>query len=156
MAAYDATGAAMSKPAHLLLLAKVYGQAQQAEEALGALASARAAMEQTGERTYEAEMHRLEGALTLDSARRTARRRQVAAGAMATAEVCFRRALEAARHQRAKSLELRAAIDLSRLWQRQGKRQEARQLLGEIYGSFTEGYDTPDLRDARALLAELA
>ena len=69
---------------------------------------------------------------------------------------CFHHALAVARHQQAKSLELRAAMSLSRLWQRQGKRAEARELLAPIYGWFTEGFDTPDLQEAKALLEELA
>jgi predicted ATPase len=73
----------------------------------------------------------------------------------AEAESCFRQALEIARRQGAKSLELRAAMSLSRLWQRQGKRAEARQLLAEVYGWFTEGFDTPDLQEAKVLLEEL-
>jgi len=72
------------------------------------------------------------------------------------AEICFQQALDVARHQQAKSLELRAATSLSRLWQRLGKRAEAHQLLAEIYGWFTEGFDTADLQEARALLEELA
>jgi len=72
------------------------------------------------------------------------------------AETCFRQALDVARRQQAKSLELRAAISLSRLWQRQGKRDEARQLLTEIYDWFTEGFDTADLQEAKALLADLS
>jgi predicted ATPase len=71
------------------------------------------------------------------------------------AEICFQQALAVARHQQAKSLELRAAMSLSRLWQRQGKRAEAHQLLAGIYGWFTEGFDTADLQEARAFLAEL-
>jgi predicted ATPase len=72
------------------------------------------------------------------------------------AETCFRQALDVARRQQAKSWELRAAMSLSRLWQHQGKRAEARELLEEIYGWFTEGFDTADLREAKALLDELA
>ena len=75
---------------------------------------------------------------------------------MHQAEACFHQALDVARRQQAKSLELRAAVSLSRLWQRQGKRDEARQLLAEIYGWFTEGFDTADLLEAKALLEELS
>jgi predicted ATPase len=74
----------------------------------------------------------------------------------AQAEACFQHALTIARRQQAKSWELRAAMSLSRLWQRQGKRREARGLLAPIYGWFTEGFDTPDLREAKALLETLA
>jgi predicted ATPase len=78
------------------------------------------------------------------------------AKAEAEAERCFQHAIEVARKQQAKSLELRAAMSLSRLWQKQGKREEARQLLAAIYGWFTEGFDTPDLKEAKALLEELS
>lgn len=155
-AAYQATGAAMSRPAHLSLLAKVYAKAGQTEEGLAALGDALAVVEQTGERTYEAELFRLKGELTLDASQRTGRKGQVATDALAKAEACFQKASEVARRQQSKSLELRAATSLSRLWQRQGKRQQAHELLNAIYGWFTEGFDTPDLRDARTLLAELA
>jgi len=73
----------------------------------------------------------------------------------AEAEACFLKAIEIARHQQAKSLELRAVMSLSRLWQQQGKKAEARQLLAEIYGWFTEGFDTKDLQEAKTLLEEL-
>ena len=103
-------------------------------------------METTGERYYAAELHRLQGELLL----------QHAAPEVAHAETCFQQALAMARRQQAKSLELRAAMSLSRLWQQQGKRDEARALLAPIYGWFTEGFDTADLQEARALLEELA
>ena len=77
-------------------------------------------------------------------------------GSEGEAEGCFNQALEVARNQSAKSLELRAAIRLTRLWQNQGKTAEARELLSEIYGWFTEGFDTPDLIDAKAMLGELS
>ena len=74
---------------------------------------------------------------------------------MQAAEACFQQALDVARQRQAKSWELRAAMSLSRLWQRQGKHAAARELLAPIYGWFTEGFDTPDLQEAKALLAEL-
>ena len=98
-----------------------------------------------GERYWEAELYRVRGELLL--AYSTAQH--------AEAETSFRQALDMARHQQAKSLELRAAMSLSRLWQQQGKRVEARELLAPIYGWFTEGFDTADLQEAKALLAEL-
>jgi len=156
IAAYQATGAVMSRPAHLALLAKVYARAGQTEEALAALAGALATVDQTGERTYEAELYRLQGELTLDTSKRTGRKRQVATDAAAKAEACFKKAIKMARRQQAKSLELRAAMSLSRLWQQQGKRRQAHEMLGETYAWFTEGFDTADLRDARTLLAQLA
>ena|SRR5215211_8049962 len=91
-------------------------------------------------------LHRLKGELLL----------QQDAGSGDEAETCFCQALDVARCQQAKSLELRAAMSLARLWQRQGKRDEARQLLADVYGWFTEGFDTADLREAKTLLEELA
>jgi predicted ATPase len=108
------------------------------------LAEALAVTEHTGERCWEAEQYRLQGELL-----------QARADAW-QAERCFRQALEIARHQQARSLELRAAMSLSRLWRQQGKRAEARDLLAPIYGWFTEGFDTADLQEAKALLDALA
>ena len=103
-------------------------------------------MEQREERWWESEVCRLWGVVLL---------RQPGTSP-AEAEACFRRALDVARRQEAKALELRAAMSLSRLWQQQGKRTEARELLAPIYGWFTEGFDTADLQEAKALLAELS
>jgi predicted ATPase len=103
-------------------------------------------MQTTEERIYEAELYRLQGELLLARS----------AEQYAEAETCFCQALDIALHQQAKSWELRAAMSLSRLWQRQGKRDEARELLAPIYGWFTEGFDTADLQEAKALLAELS
>ena len=100
----------------------------------------------TGERYYEAELYRLKGELLL----------QQAAGSGERRKPVFSQALDIARRQQAKSLELRAAMSLSRLWQRQGKRDEARELLAPIYGWFTEGFDTADLQEAKALLKALS
>ena len=94
---------------------------------------------------YETELHRIKGKLLL---------RQVVPDAP-QAEACFQQALAVTRRLQAKSWELRAAMSLSRLWQRQGKRAEARELLAPIYGWFTEGFDTPDLQEAKALLGDL-
>jgi predicted ATPase len=91
-------------------------------------------------------MSRLQGELRL----------QLASPDVQQAEACFRQALDVARGQQAKSLELRAALSLSRLWQQQGKREAARELLASVYGWFTEGFDTPDLREAQAILTALA
>ena len=125
-------------------LAETYGRIGQAEEGLRLLAEA-LIMVDKGDRWYEAELHRIKGELLLQ---------QVVPDAP-QAEACFQQALTIARRQQAKSWELRAAMSLSRLWQ-QGKRAEARQLLAEVYGWFTEGFDTPDLQEARALLDALA
>src|SRR5262249_53075678 len=100
----------------------------------------------TGGRWYESECYRLKGALLL----------QQSSDNQAEAEHCFHHALEIARNQQARSFELRAATSLARLWQQQGKRAEARQVLGDVYGWFTEGFDTADLKDAKALLDELS
>jgi predicted ATPase len=110
------------------------------------LAKALATVHTTGEQFCEAELHRLKGKLLL----------ACSAEHYAEAEACFQQALDVARRQSAKSLELRAAMSLSRLWQHQGKREEARQLLAEVYGWFTERFDTADLQEAKALLEELA
>jgi predicted ATPase len=146
LAAYRATGAALAQPWHLALLAEAYQHAGQTEAGLAALAEALTAVHNTGERVYEAELYRLQGECLLAGA----------AAHGAEAETCFRQALAIARRQQAKSWELRAAMSLSRLWQQQGKRAEAHDLLAPIYGWFTEGFDTADLQEAKALLEELA
>ncbi len=142
---WGAMGDKLYWPYQLLQLAEVYGTVGQAEEGLRVLAEARAAVPHGEGRFYEAELSRLEGELLLARS----------AEHYADAETCFRHAIDIARRQQAKSLELRAAMSLSRLWQSQGKRAEARQLLAEIYDWFTEGFDTADLQEARALLEEL-
>jgi predicted ATPase len=116
------------------------------EDGLQALAEAHTLVEQHEERWWEAEIYRLRGVLLL---------RQPGTPP-AEAEAWLQQALDVARRQEAKSLELRAAMSLSRLWQQQSKRQEAYDLLAPIYHWFTEGFDTADLQDARALLAELS
>ena len=127
------------------LLAEAYGEVGQTEAGLTVLAEALAVVDNTGERYWEAELYRLKGELLL---RRASPTEEV--------EAWFQQALDVARHQQAKSLELRAAMSLSRLWQQQGKRAEARELLAPIYGWFTEGFDTADLQEAKALLEALA
>ena len=143
--AFQAGGAELDRPRCLAVLAEAYGKVGQTEAGLTVLAEALAAAHNTGERYWEAEMHRLQGELLL---RRASPTEEV--------EACFRQALAIARQQQAKSLELRAAMSLSRLWQGQGKRAEAHDLLAPIYGWFTEGFDTADLQEARVLLEELA
>jgi class 3 adenylate cyclase/predicted ATPase len=128
------------------LVGEAYGIIGHTEEGLTMMGETLARVQTTGERFYEAELHRIKGQLLLRQI--TTDEREAAA--------CFQNALKVARSQSAKSLELRAAMSLSRLWQRQGKTAEARQLLAEIYGWFTEGLDTADLKDAKALLKELA
>jgi predicted ATPase len=101
-------------------------------------------VEETGERHWEAELYRLRGELLL------------AQGDETEAEASLHKAIEVARRQQAKSWELRAVITLSRLWQKQGKKAEARQILAEIYNWFNEGFDTPDLKEAKVLLDSLS
>jgi len=144
--ALRATGAELHGPYYLALLAEVYGIMGQPESGLTVLAEALTLAETTGDRWYAPELYRLKGALLL----------QQSADNHTEAQACFQQALDVARSRQVKSLELRAATSLSRLWQQQGKRAEARQLLAEVYGWFTEGFDTPDLREAKALLDELA
>ena len=145
LAAVLATGQELSRPLCLVLLAEAAGHAGQVEEGLRLLAEALAVFEASGRGDLLAEVYRLQGELLL---------RQAVPDA-AQAEACFQQALTIARRQQAKSWELRAAMSLSRLWQQQGKRAEARELLAPIYGWFTEGFDTADLQEAKALLEEL-
>ena len=143
LAAYRATGAE-AKAAVLALFAEAYGGSGQAEDGLRLLEVAVAVMVKTGERSDAAELSRIKGALLL----------QQAVPDVGQAEACFQQALAVARRQQARSLELRAAVSLARLWQQQGRRAEAA-LLAPVYGWFTEGFDTADLQEAKALLAEL-
>jgi predicted ATPase len=129
------------------LLAEAYGEAGQVEEGLRVVAEALANTDTTGERLYEAELHRLKGELLLQAGVQRPRTE-----VDREAESCFRQSLALASSQQAQSLELRAAVSLSRLWQRQGKLAAAYKMLAEVYGWFTEGFDTGDLREARALL----
>ncbi len=108
-------------------------------------------MERTEERVHEAELHRLKGDLTLLQAGQTGEVNEVAN----QAEVCFQQAIAIAGRQEARSPKLRAVVALSRLWQQQGRLAEARALLSKTYGWFSEGFDTADLREARALLLKL-
>ena len=145
LAAYLATGAELARPLYLAWLAEAYGVGGQPAEGLRVLAEAVAAAQNIGERWYEGERYRLKGDLLL----------ALSVDHQAEAEACFHQALAVARDQQAKSWELRAAMSLSRLWQQQGKQAEAHALLAPIYGWFTEGFDTTDLREAKALLDEL-
>src|SRR5262249_1016229 len=108
-----------------------------------------AVVHKTGEHYYEAELYRLKGELTLQS------KVQGPKSKIEKAEECFQKAIEVARRQQAKSLELRAVMSLSRLWQQLDKRTEAQKMLADIYNRFTEGFDTKDLQEAKALLEEL-
>jgi predicted ATPase len=142
---WRATGAELVRPYILALLAEAYGIMGQPEAGLQVLTEALAHVDTTGERWYESELYRLKGALLL----------QQSPDHHAEAEACFHQAIAIAQNQQAKSLELRAATSLARLWQQQGKRQEAHDLLAPVYHWFTEGFDTADLRDAKVLLDEL-
>jgi class 3 adenylate cyclase/predicted ATPase len=142
---YRATGAELLRPYFLALLAEAHGMQGEPEEGLVWLTEALTLADATGERWYAAELHRLKGALLL----------QQHVDHQAEAESCFHHALAIARHQQAKSFELRTATSLARLWQEQGKRQDAHDLLAPVYGWFTEGFETADLKDAKALLEVL-
>jgi len=145
IAAWRAIGAVQHLPYFSTLLADVYGHRGHTAEGLQALAEAYTVIEQHGERWWEAEVCRLRGVLLL----------RQAVPQPEEAEACFQRALEVARRQQAKSLELRAATSLARLWQQRGKYQEAHDLLAPVYHWFTEGFDTADLQDAKTLLDAL-
>jgi predicted ATPase len=145
LAAYQVTGAEISRAQYLALLAEACGTGGQPAEGLRVLAEAVTVAHNIGERWFEAERHRLKGELLL----------ALSVDNQVEAEACFQQALTVARQQQAKSWELRVAMSLSRLWQSQGKRQAAHDLLAPVYGWFTEGFDTADLQDAKALLDAL-
>jgi predicted ATPase len=146
MMAWRATGAEISRPYFLALLADVHGTIGQPETGLTIPTEALALVDTTGERWYAPALYRLKGELLL----------QQPSDNQAEAETCFQQAIAIAQHKQAKSFELRAATSLARLWQQQGKRAEAHELLAPIYGWFTEGFDTADLQEAKALLDALA
>jgi predicted ATPase len=165
LAAFRDMGIESTRSYNLALLAEACGKAEQVEEGLSTLAEALAAVDKNGERFYEAELYRLKGQLTLEKEARGWRLETSSSSPQASslkppvsqvvaqeAEGYFLKAIEIARRQQAKSLELRATMSMARLWQQQGKREEARQMLAEIYGWFTEGFDTANLKEARALL----
>jgi adenylate cyclase len=142
LAVVRATGSALWEPYFLALLAEVYAKAGQVEAGLATLAEALAAAQATGERWEEAELYRLRGSLLL----------QQPGTSQVEVETWLQQALDVARRQEAKSLELRAAMSLGRLWHQQGKRKEAHDLLAEVYAWFAEGFDTADFQEAKALL----
>jgi predicted ATPase len=135
----------MLRPYYLALLAEASAKVGKTAEGLEALTEAPATLTKSGVRWWEAELYRLKGELLL----------QHTWTQPEEVEVCFQQALTVARRQQAKSLELRAAMSLARLWQRQDKQVEAHELLAPVYGWFTEGFDTTDLQEAKALLEEL-
>jgi predicted ATPase len=142
-------------PEFLSFLADAYGKAGQIEEGLRLVAEALTRVERTGERKFEAELHRLKGELLLSQVEAKAEAEAEMGMRYQDAETCFQRALEVARRQHARSWELRAAMSLSGLWQKQGKKEKARKLLQEIYDWFTDGFDTADLMEAKSLLDAL-
>jgi len=164
LAAWQGIGNELLQPYYLALLAEAYGKVGQAEEGLSALSEALTLVNKTGERVYEAELYRLKGTLTLQQFNVQGSKFKVAniqsltpnPQAEAEAEACFLKAIEIARLQQAKSLELRAVMSLSQLWRSQGKKKEAHKILANIYNWFTEGFDTKDLQEAKALLDELS
>jgi predicted ATPase len=145
IAAWRSTGAALFAPYYWTLRADVAAHLGHTADGLQALAEAHTLVEQHEERYWEAEIHRLRGVLLLRQPETP----------QAEAETWLQRALNVARRQEAKSLELRAAMSLARLWQQQGKGDEAYELLAPIYGWFIEGFDTADLQEAKALLKGL-
>jgi predicted ATPase len=146
LAGWRAIGSELFVPYFLTLLAEGYGVLKQVDEGLNALNEGWRAMERTGENWWKAETHRLKGDLLLQQANPD----------VTEAEIYFHQALDIARHQQAKSLELRAATNLARLWQSQDKCQDAYDLLAPVYNWFTEGFDTADLQEAKTLLEELS
>ena len=146
MAALRAMGVGVLLPRGHTMLAEAYGESGQAEEGLRLLAEALATTHQQGSHLWEPELYRVKGELLL----------RQSVPDVPEAESCLRQALDIARRQEAKSLELRAAMSLSRLWQQQGKGEEARDLLSPLYGWFTEGFETVDLQEAKALLGALS
>jgi predicted ATPase len=145
LAAYRATGARLQSSHHGVLLAAALAACRQYDEALSILREMTGLVQETGERYVEAEIHRLQGNILLAKD-----------GAGTPAERCYSLALEAARTQGARSLELRATTDLVRMWAERGERRRAHELLAPVYGRFTEGFDTLDLKEAKRLLDELA
>jgi predicted ATPase len=142
---YRATGAENLRAHFLVLLADAYKHAGKIEDGLSALEEALAAVSKTGQHFNQAELYRLSGVLVLAHSSENAPQ----------AEALFQQAIDIAKRQSARSLQLRAVMSLSRLYQRQSKREEARQMLTEAHGWFTEGFDTADLTEAASLLKEL-
>jgi predicted ATPase len=166
--AHRATGSELWRSYYFALLAEAYGKVGQVERGFSALAEALVMVERTGERFYEAELYRLKGQLTLQKGARGWGLKTSSSSPQVPSprsldpreveqevEGDFLKAIEIAHKQQAKSLELRATVSLARLWQQQGKHHAARTTLSKIYGWFTEGFDTKDLREAKALLNEL-
>jgi tetratricopeptide (TPR) repeat protein len=152
--AVQSTGAESDRLWMLSLLATACRRVGQVEEGLGLIDETLMLVHHMGKHADASRLYRLKGDLLLEGSGHILP--SADQGRASEAEACFRQALDVALHQDAKSLELRAAMSLARLWQQQGKRQEAYDLLTPIYGWFTEGFDTADLQEARALLEELS
>jgi len=162
------SGGECLRPHLLALLAEAYGEMGKAEKGLDTVSEALTLVNRTGERSCEAELYRLKGELTLqqESKKQETRSKEQKSKnpnpksqsleSQGVAEACFQKAIEIARHQQAKSWELRATTSLARSWQQQGKRKQAHKLLSEIYNWFTEGFETRDLQEAKALIEELS
>jgi predicted ATPase len=149
---WRAMAAGAARAPMLALLADAQQTVGQTMEGLNTVAEALAAVEKNGERLFEAELYRIKGQLSLQSEQVKASQGK----SIEEAESCFLKAIEVARRQQAKSLELRASMCLSQLWLQRGRKQQARELLAGVYGWFTEGFDTADLKEAKALLEELS
>jgi predicted ATPase len=145
MTAAEATGTRLNTPLHLALLAEALALAGKIQEGLAALDKALVTAASSGEKGWDAEIHRLRGELTA----------RLPNPDPAKAEEAFRTALAIAREQGTRAYELRAATSIARVWRDQGRQGAARDLLAPLYGSFTEGFDTFDMKDAKALLDEL-
>ena len=145
LSAWRATGTTVWMPTYLSYLTRAHAELGQFDEASRCISEAIIAVQTTNESWYEADIHRIAGEIALTSPEPDA----------VKAEAYFERALAVARQQQAKSWELRAAISMARLWRSQGKRQQAREQLAPVYGWFTEGFDTLDLKEAKVLLEEL-
>jgi predicted ATPase len=143
--AMRAAGAELTRPYYTGILAEAYGKSGQSAQGLALIEEAVDCMHRTGQHVSESELQRIKGDLLV----------AVSPDSYAEAEDCLRHAVDWARRQGAKSPELSAALSLSRLWRDQGKHDDARTLLAEIYGWFTEGFETRDLKEAKALLEEL-
>ena len=154
--AYWATGAELLRPYLIGLFAEALAEGRSTERGLTLLADALEAVEKTGERFYEAELYRQKGELLSRSYGEGSEVIDLARSSRSCEiERCFLKAMTVAGRQQAKWFELRAATSLARLWYRQGRKEEAHAMLTKSYSWFTEGFDTADLRDAKALLDEL-
>ncbi|MGE0825311.1 MAG: adenylate/guanylate cyclase domain-containing protein [Candidatus Binatia bacterium] len=162
LTAYQSAGAELGRTYWFACLAEAYKKKEQIAEGLNVLAEALTVVDTTGERRYEAELYRLKGELTLQKLSVVSHQlsvpdpRPLTPDPQGEAEACFLKAIKIAQRQQAKSLELRATTSLARLWQAQGKRLEARDKLAAIYNWFTEGFDTKDLQETKALIEELS